>query len=45
MEKPKKEINTTDYDVSEDAPEFFDMYDPDVFMEAQQDIVWSSFYD
>ena len=43
---PKQEkINTSDYNVSEDAPEFFDMFDPDVFMEMEQDILWSSFYD
>ena len=34
--KPKKEINTFDYDVSEDAPEFF-------VMEMQEDILWSDF--
>lgn len=41
--KPKKEINTFDYDVSEDAPEFFEIYEPDAFMEMQEDILWSDF--
>ena len=40
--KPKQEkINTSDFDVSEDAPEFFDIYEPDAYMEMQQDILWS----